>query len=153
VRRILVSVDAVVEDRLDLLFALMEGKDITRLIAAGREQLADAASPSLPWPSCTAPPSAYLLGQRDAAIRGGRPRCALVGVAVPAVFFLMIDEGMKICDPDAIFFLEVPPSASQVIDSSLILLLEPGISRSERPRWHDDHGCCCCNLAGADVYY
>ena len=32
------------------------------------------------------------------------------------------------CDPDAIFFLEVPPSASQVIDSSLILLLEPGIS-------------------------
>ena len=47
-RRILVSVDAVVEDRLDLLFALMEGKDITRLIAMGREQLTDAASPSLP---------------------------------------------------------------------------------------------------------
>jgi len=43
----------------------------------------------------------------------------------------MIDEGMKICDPDAIF-LEVPPSASQVIDSSLILLLELLISRSER---------------------
>ena len=32
------------EDRLDLLFALMEGKDITRLIAAGREQLAYAPS-------------------------------------------------------------------------------------------------------------
>ncbi|XP_066325028.1 uncharacterized protein [Miscanthus floridulus] len=50
---------------------------------------------------------AHLLGQRDAAIRGGRPRCTLVGVAIPAVFFLMVDEGMKICDPDAIFFLEV----------------------------------------------
>ena len=109
--------------------------------------------PPCPWPSCTAPPSAHLLGQRDAAIRGGRPRCALVWVAVPAVFFLMVDEGMKIYDPDAIFFLEVPPSTSQVIDSSLILLLEPGISRSERPRRHDDHGCCCCNLAGADVCY
>ena len=48
VRRILGSVGAVVEDRLDLLFALMEGKDITRLIAVGREQLTDAASPSLP---------------------------------------------------------------------------------------------------------
>ena len=47
-RRILGSVSAVVEDRLDLLFALMEGKDITRLIAVGRDQLADAASPSLP---------------------------------------------------------------------------------------------------------
>ena len=76
----------------------------------------------------------------------------LVGVAIPVVFFLMVDEGMKICDPDAIF-LEVPPSASQVIDSSLILLLELLISRSERPRRHDDHGCCCCNLAKADVYY
>jgi ribosomal protein L12E/L44/L45/RPP1/RPP2 len=43
-RRILGSVGAVVEDRLDLLFALMEGKDITRLIAAGREQLAYACS-------------------------------------------------------------------------------------------------------------
>ena len=37
VRRILGSVGAVVEDRLDLLFAAMEGKDITRLIAVGRE--------------------------------------------------------------------------------------------------------------------
>ncbi|CAD6343249.1 unnamed protein product [Miscanthus lutarioriparius] len=33
-----------VEDRLDLLFAVMEGKDITRLIAVGREQLAYACS-------------------------------------------------------------------------------------------------------------
>jgi hypothetical protein len=57
----------------------------------------------------------------------------LVRVAVPAIFFLMVGEGMEICDPDAIFFLEISPSASQVIDSSLILLLEPGISRSECP--------------------
>ncbi|OQU77434.1 hypothetical protein SORBI_3009G048800 [Sorghum bicolor] len=32
-----------------------------------------------------------------------------------------------------LFFLEVPPSASQVIDSSPILLLEPALSRSECP--------------------
>jgi hypothetical protein len=36
VRRILGFVGAKVEDLLDLLFALMEGKDITRFIAAGR---------------------------------------------------------------------------------------------------------------------
>jgi ribosomal protein L12E/L44/L45/RPP1/RPP2 len=36
VRRILGSVGAEVEVLLDLLFALMEGKDITRFIAAGR---------------------------------------------------------------------------------------------------------------------
>ena len=60
---------------------------------------------------------------------------------------------MKICDPDAFFFLEVPSSAFEVIDSSLILLLEPCISRFERPGRHDDHGCCCCNLVRANVCY
>ncbi|CAD6226285.1 unnamed protein product [Miscanthus lutarioriparius] len=45
VRRILGSVGAEVEeDRLDLLFALMDGKDVAELIAAGREQLAYAPS-------------------------------------------------------------------------------------------------------------
>ncbi|KAG0542344.1 hypothetical protein BDA96_02G095400 [Sorghum bicolor] len=45
VRRILGSVGAEVEeDRLDLLFALMDGKDVADLIAAGREQLAYAPS-------------------------------------------------------------------------------------------------------------
>jgi hypothetical protein len=49
------------------------------------------------------------------------------------VFFLIVGEGTEIYDLDAIFFLEVPPSASQVIDSSPILLLEPAVSRSECP--------------------
>lgn len=62
-----------------------------------------------------------------------RPCCTLVWVVVRTVFFLIVGEGTEIYDLDAIFFLEVPPSASQVIDSSPILLLEPAVSRSECP--------------------
>ncbi|CAN6197405.1 unnamed protein product [Urochloa humidicola] len=45
VRRILGSVGAEVEeDRLDMLFEQLEGKDVAELLAAGREQLAYAPS-------------------------------------------------------------------------------------------------------------
>jgi large subunit ribosomal protein LP2 len=45
VRRILGAVGAEVEeDRLDLLFSQLEGKDVAELLAAGREQLSYAPS-------------------------------------------------------------------------------------------------------------
>ncbi|CAD6204801.1 unnamed protein product [Miscanthus lutarioriparius] len=101
---ILGSIGAMVEDRLDLLFALMEGKDITRLITASKEQLTYACSGAtaamVPTPTAAATEAkeeAKKEEEEDVGIVCCRTHAISISVALPS--HAMVALARHTCDP------------------------------------------------------